>query len=311
VRSADWFAEQFGLDGPAALIGPVDRGFQGQVWRLTCGSRAYAVKEALVPLEPDQAIAAYALQQRAEAVGVVAPRQLVTPAGEPAVYVDGETLRVFDWMELGPPDRGLEATGLGRMLAALHIAGGPTAEPVDPWFVQPVGRDRWVELVAELRLADAPFAATLDGLVEELTGNEAAMEPPRELLVCHRDLWADNVRAGPGGAPVVIDWDNCGPAPMAGELAMVLVEFGTTPARARDLHAAYVDAGGPARLTGRGDFTMPLAVLHHLVELGARQWLAASGDLARRRAAGRVTEFTDAPLLLADVDRLLNAVGVV
>ena len=70
------------------------------------------------------------------------------------------------------------------------------------------------------------------------------------------------------GSPVVIDWDNCGPAPMAGELAMVLVEFGTTPARARDLHAAYVDAGGPARLTGRGDFTMPVAVLHHLVEIG-------------------------------------------
>jgi len=54
---------------------------------------------------------------------------------------------------------------------------------------------------------------------------------------------------------------------------------------------------------------MPVAVLHHLVELGARQWLAASGELARRRAAGRVTEFTDGPLLLADIDLLLDAVA--
>ena len=135
------------------------------------------------------------------------------------------------------------------------------------------------------------------------------MEEPRDLIMCHRDLWADNLRADADGTPVVIDWDNCGPAPMAGELAMVLVEFGSTPDRARDLYAAYVDAGGPARITGPSDFTMPIAVLHHIVEIGARQWLAASGDLARRRAAGRVTEFTDDPLLLADVERLLDAIA--
>ena len=71
-----------------------------------------------------------------------------------------------------------------------------------------------------------------------------------------------------------------------------------------------MDAGGPARISGPGDFTMPIAVLHHhLSSSGARQWLAASGDVARRRAAGRVTEFTDDPLLLADIDRLLAAIA--
>ena len=107
MKTADWFAEQFGLDGAAALVGPVDRGFQGQVWRLTCGARTYAVKEALVPLDHDQVVAAYTLQQRAEAAGVRAPRQLLTVTGDPAVYVDGETLRVFDWVDLAAPDRGL------------------------------------------------------------------------------------------------------------------------------------------------------------------------------------------------------------
>jgi Ser/Thr protein kinase RdoA (MazF antagonist) len=309
VKSADWLAERFGLSGPVTLDGPVDRGFQGQVWRLTCGSRAYAVKEALVPLDHDQVVAAYELQQRAEAAGVMAPRQLLTVTGDPAVYADGETLRLFDWLELAPPDRDLDAIELGRLLAALHTAGGPTTEEVDPWFVEPVGRDHWVELVAELRLAGAPFAATLGDLVDELTASEAVLEAPRDVRVCHRDLWADNLRAEADGHPVVIDWDNCGPAPSAGELAMVLVEFGSTPARARDLYTAYVDAGGPARITGRGDFTMPIAVLHHIVETGARQWLAASGDVARHRAAGRVTEFTDVPFLLADVERLLAALA--
>ena len=308
MRSAEWFAAEFGLDGPADLVGPVDRGFQGQVWRLTCGARTYAVKEALAPLDRDQVVAAYALQQRAEAAGVVAPRQLLTVAGEPAVHVDGETLRVFDWVELAPPDRALEPTALGGLLARLHLAGGPTAEAVDPWFVDPVGRDRWVELVTELRLAEAPFAAGLGALVDDLAASESVLQAPRDVIVCHRDLWADNLRVGADGSPVVIDWDNCGPAPMAGELAMVLVEFGTTPSRARDLHTAYVDAGGPARITGPCDLGRPIAVLHHLVEIGARQWLAASGDVARRRAADRVTEFTDDPLLLADVERLLAAI---
>ena len=309
MRSAEWLAERFGLGGPASLEGPVDRGFQGRVWRLTCGARAYAVKEALVPLDHDQVVAAYALQQRAETAGAVAPRQLLTVAGDPAVYVDGETLRIFEWLELAPPDRDLDAIGLGRLLARLHIAGGPTSGAVDPWFVDPVGRDRWVELVAELRLAGAPFATTLGTLVDELAASEAVLEEPRDLTVCHRDLWADNLRAGADGSPAVIDWDNCGPAPAAGELAMVLVEFGSTPARVRDLYTAYVDAGGPARITGPGDFTMPIAVLHHIVEIGAHQWLAASGDVARRRAAGRVTEFTDDPLRLTDIERLLAAVA--
>jgi fructosamine-3-kinase len=309
VKSAEWLADRFGLGGPATLAGPVDRGFQGQVWRLTCGTRAYAVKEALVPLDHHQVVAAYALQQRAESAGVAAPRQLLTVAGDPAVYVDAETLRVFEWLELAPPDRDLDATVLGRLLAALHTVGGPTTGAVDPWFVEPVGRDHWVELVAELRLAGAPFAGVLGDLVDDLATSEAVLESPRDVIICHRDLWADNLRAAADGSAVVIDWDNCGPAPMAGELAMVLVEFGSTPARARELYTAYVEADGPARITGPGDFTMPITVLHHIVEIGARQWLAASGVLARRRAAGRVTEFTDHPLLLADIERLLDAVA--
>jgi Ser/Thr protein kinase RdoA (MazF antagonist) len=309
VRSADWFAEQFGLPGPATLEGPVDRGLQGQVWRLTCGGRAYAVKEALAPIDPAQVRAAYALQRRAEATGVLAPRQLLTADGEPAAYVDGETLRVFDWLELAAPDRDLDPVALGRCLAALHRAGGATRAPVDPWFTEPVGRDHWRELLAELVLAGAPFVEPLTEALPELLAGEAVMEPPRDVLVCHRDLWADNVRAGEQNRPVVIDWDNCGPASAAGELAMVLAEFGTSVSRAADLHAAYREAGGPARLTGIGDFTMPLAVLHHLVELAARQWLAASGDQARGRAAVRVTEFTDDPFHLADARRLLAAVG--
>lgn len=317
MRPADWLTECFGLGSPALLEGPVDRGYQGQVWRLACGAMTYAIKETFAPLDHGQVMAAYSLQNCAGLRGVAAPRQLLTVDGEPAVYADGETLRVFDWVELAGPDRGLNAAGVGAMLAALHLTADlsdsvvapATAESdksvVDPWYVEPVGRSRWVELIAELRLAGAPFADDLDALLPELLASESIMTPPREVIVCHRDLWADNVRAGADGTPVVIDWDNCGPASAPGELALVLAEYGTAPDRARDLYRAYVAAGGPARLTEVADFTMPIAVLHHLAELGARQWLAAGGELARQRAGARVREFTDDPFGLAHARGLL------
>lgn len=306
MRSAEWFVDRFGLTGDASLVGPVDRGFQGQVWQLVCGSGTYAVKETTAPLAPAQVRAAYALQTRAAARGVAAPRQLPTVDGEPAAYVDGETWRVFDWVTLAGPDRGLDPAAVGRLLAALHATGGPADGKVDGWYVDAIGRDRWVELIAELRCAGAPFADDLDAQLDDLLALAATFEPPQDQLMCHRDLWADNVRAGPAG-PVVIDWDNCGPASAVGELAMVLVEFGTSAGRARLLYDAYCGAGGPARLVGLGDFTMPGAVLQHLLELGATQWLAAGGDQARQRAEQRVREFTDDPFGVAQAAELLDA----
>lgn len=309
MKSAAWFAERFGLAGSARLDGPLDRGYQGQIWRLTCGSHTYAVKETFAPLDHDQVLLAYEFQRRAERLGVHAPRQLCTRDGQPAAYAEGETLRLFDWVDLAGPDRGLDPVTVGRTLAALHLSGDVTnwSGDVDPWYVEPIGRHRWTELIAELRVVGAPFADDLAGLLPELVESESITEPPREVITCHRDLWADNVRRGPTGATVVIDWDNCGPASAPGELAMVLVEFGTTAARARRLYDAYLRAQGPARILGVGDFTMPIVVLHHLVELGARQWLAAAGEVARRRAAERVREFTDDPFGLDQARVLLAA----
>lgn len=309
MRSAAWIAEQFGLDGDAVLEGPVDRGYLGQIWRLTCDGAAFAVKEALAPLHRGQVETAYAFQVRAAALGVVAPRQLVTVGGEPAVYADGETLRAFAWVDLAGPDRALDPAELGRTLAALHRAGGSVTDRADPWFHAPVGRAGWDGLVADLAAAGAPFTGDIADLVDELVAAESIMvEPGPELIMAHRDLWADNLRADASGRLVIIDWDNCGAASANQELAMVLVEFGTTPERARTLYRSYRAADGPAVLTGIGDVTMPLAVMNHLLELGSRQWLAATDDVGRERAAGRVAEFVDDPFLVPEAEQLLAAV---
>ena len=92
---------------------------------------------------------------------------------------------------------------------------------------------------------------------------------------------------------------------------MPLFEFAAGDAgRARDLYGEYVRRGGPGRVNRRGDFSMAVAQLLHILELHCRGWLdrTASEDESTRDEAA-VREFTDGPLTLEVIDELLDAVG--
>ena len=105
----------------------------------------------------------------------------------------------------------------------------------------------------------------------------------------------------------VFDFDNCGPADPSQELAFVLAEFAIDGGeRARTLVAAYADAGGTGRVTGPGTFSMVIATLGHIVELGCRGWLAATTDEAREDNAAWVAESTTRPFTRETVARLLD-----
>ena len=90
---------------------------------------------------------------------------------------------------------------------------------------------------------------------------------------------------------------------------MVVFEFGQDDAvRQRALYDAYREAGGPGRLTGRADFAMTVAQLHHIGHRHLRMWLAARDREGRARSLAGVEEFLGEPFLLADVDAALGAV---
>src|SRR4051812_49527142 len=84
---AGLLASVFGLDGDTRLEGPVERGEQGQVWRLEVGGQRYAVKEVLVPLADEQAQLADAFSRRAQAGGGRAPQAILNPGGEGVAWV--------------------------------------------------------------------------------------------------------------------------------------------------------------------------------------------------------------------------------
>ncbi|SNY68795.1 phosphotransferase [Paractinoplanes atraurantiacus] len=262
--------------------GPVARGRQGEVWRLDTSDGRWAVK---VPFHP-QAFAGGALQEKACAAGVPAPAVRRTVDG--ALFGD-KHIRVYEWVELGPPDPLMDPELVGATVAAIHRVFVPAHGPVEAWHTAPVGAARWDELIALVH--EAPFAARLAALRDELVALEEWLTPPATLQMCHRDLWADNVLPTPDGGLCVIDWENSGPADPAQELACVLFEFGRTdPGRARALMSSYIAAGGPARISRVGDFSMLIAQLGHIAELAGSNWLSAGARPESAAWIGEVLE---------------------
>ncbi len=184
-------------------------------------------------------------------------------------------------------------------------------QPVDPWFTDPVGADRWGELCRALAAAEAPFADHMAAFRHEWIALEQLLEPPADLRTCHRDLWADNVRRTTTGDLCVIDWDDCGLSDPSQELCLILYEFGLGDAgRTRSLYSAYVDAGGPGRVDRRGNFATVIAQLGHIGENACVAWLASDSAHERERNVGRVHEFAvDRPLTRAVIDAILDAIA--
>jgi Ser/Thr protein kinase RdoA (MazF antagonist) len=307
---ATTIAEHFSLGGSAELEGPVARGRLGQVWRLDSDSGSFAVKEWFAGPDPEDIAAAAGFADRLEAAGVATPAVVRTRSGEVTAEVDGTLVRVFEWVDLLPPTRWLDPGAVGRVVAAMHQLGAPSRDPIDRWFSTGVGGRTWTDLHARATAADAPFAPALGGLLDDLVAVESVIEGVADPIVCHRDLWADNLLRTMDGQVCVLDLENSGPADPSQELAMVLFEFGLDdPARVRQLHAAYVAAGGPGRVSRRGHFTMLVAVQAHIAQLVCARWIGSDDPIERKQLEAAVLEILDDPVTLARIDRILAAVG--
>jgi aminoglycoside phosphotransferase (APT) family kinase protein len=314
VRALDGteIARRFGLGGRARRSdGPVARGKQGLVWRLDTADGRWAVKAPLSWPGEDEVRQTTEFQEAARAAGVPAPD--VRRAADGHIFADlgGTRVRVYEWVDLLPPDPGLDPAVVGEVVAAVHQVPVANVGPVDPWFQEPVGAGRWDELVHLMTQAGAPFADRLADLRDELVALESWIEPPDVLRACHRDLWADNVLPTAAGGVCVLDWDNSGQADPSQELGYVLFEFARDDVRrARTLYDAYRDAGGPGRLNRRGHFSMLIAQLGHITEIAATDWLQPNPRSPdRAESESWISEVFDDPHTRERLDDLLAAVA--
>ncbi len=304
-------ARRFGLGRPVRLSdGPVARGKQGLVWRLDTTDGSWAVKMPFGLPDKDEIAATTAFQEAACAAGVPAPQVRRTTEGRVFATVAGQLARVYEWVDLMPPDVRLDPGRVGAVVAAIHRVPAGNLSPPDPWYHEPVGAGRWDHLIRQLTEAGAPFADRLADLRDELVALESWIEPPQSLQTCHRDLWADNVLPTADGGVCVIDWEDSGPADPSQELGCVLFEFSRAdPGRARALTDAYRQADGPATVSRRGHFSMLIAQLGHINETAATDWLTPNPRSPKRAdAAAWIGETLDQPHTREVLDAILAAV---
>jgi Ser/Thr protein kinase RdoA (MazF antagonist) len=295
------------LVAPARLAA---RGQMGVVWLLRTERGRFAVKQLLNAVTEDAVATEVALQSEMVRRGVPAPEPLRTPDGRVLTEIDGVLVRVFTWVDLAEPRIDLDPAAVGGLLATLHRDPLSAAGPVDAWYAEPVPEATWQNLGGALAGAGAPFAAEFEDFARHQLRIQEFFAPPRGLQLCHRDLWADNLRTTTMGGLCVIDWELCGPADPGQELAVLLVEFCYgSPQRASTLYAAYRDGGGTGRITGRGDFTMAQAQFGHFATTAAQRWLATDDEQSRNRAEAWFRLGLENPLDLAHVDELLGAVA--
>jgi aminoglycoside phosphotransferase (APT) family kinase protein len=259
---------------------------------------------------PDEVRFATAFHEAAYAAGVPTPQVRRTTEGRVWATMDGSQVRMYEWVDLHPPDACLDPALVGGVVAAIHRVSVTDLGELDPWYRDPVGADRWDQLVEQVRDAGAPFARRLADLRDELVALESWIEPPQRLATCHRDLWADNVLPTADGGVCVIDWENSGPADPSQELGCVLFEFARSdPGRARALINAYREAGGPATVSRRGHFSMLIAQLGHITEMAATDWLQPTPRSPDRAdSAAWIGEVLDEPHTRELLESLLEEV---
>lgn len=301
---ADWVRSEFGLgDGPVEWrVG--GRGAVGEIWRLTVGDRAFAVKCPFGAVDLDDVRSEAALLDHLAAQGIEVPTHVTSTHGQLVVDVPaglgGGSARVSHWIDGTPVgERAAElADEVGTLLALLHRAAPAADGPPTGWHATMVPGDDWADLVG--RSVGQPWH---DALVAR-EGEHAAY---RELVdragpgtgpfvVGHRDLHPDNALVAPDGGLRALDWEDAGAVSPTRELAKVLVQWhvlgdAVDEAAVARTAAAYREAGGPGQLTAVEDFAMVLCNETNFLARQVRLALDRTAPAPRReQAQGEVAE---------------------
>jgi Ser/Thr protein kinase RdoA (MazF antagonist) len=303
-------AAEFDLGEVVTHEGPTGRGEWGFVFRLTTSAGDWAVKQLIEPQVEAAVREDVDLVAAARGAGVPTPAMLTSRAGCVLLEVDGQQLRVSQWVDLRDVDRMLDPSAVGSTLAALHRTPFDGSRGEDPWYRAPVGARRWDELRSGLAAAGAPFADDLAAMRDELVSLEQLLVDPDDLRTCHRDLFPENLRGTTSGSVCVIDWDEHGLAGASQELAFVVWAFaGGRADRAREIMQSYDAGGGPGRIRSAGDFTMLIASLGHINERACTRWLDHPPEHPEReRMAALFGECVAERLTRDSIQELLEAV---
>jgi len=107
---------------------------------------------------PDDAAADVAYREAMLASGAVSmPRPIRTVAGQVLVDVAGYQVRAYEWVDLLAMDPDLDPAVVGATLAAIHQVHYAPARPLIGWYTDPVGAQRWTQLLDDAKAGAAPL----------------------------------------------------------------------------------------------------------------------------------------------------------
>ncbi|MET8132411.1 aminoglycoside phosphotransferase family protein [Streptomyces sp. NPDC005251] len=318
--TAECMAETYDLGAGPWTLTPVTRGALGQIWKLSGNGSSWAVKELLFGCDEAQVHREAALRQAAENLGIASPRLIPNRHGS---YVSrlasssgGSHVKLYDWID-GPTADASDPDTLdwfGRTMALLHTAGVGASEAPGSWYEQCPQDAEWKDLHTRVQQAGLPWSDALGRFIANSAADLARWVSPSEpddLVMSHLDLQPQNVLVGPDG-PVLLDWDNAGPASAERELARALYVWSgrnrPTVDSAIRLARAYRSAGGPATVKGPQSFSMLFATDLNFIRVQAECAIDPTVTAAQREFASNqvVASLRGVPDLSA-VSRLATA----
>lgn len=312
----DAVSAAFGLGRAIGSPAFAARGELGRIWRLQTTDGEWAVKELLQATDEQAAAADVAFQEAAIGTGVLMPRPVISRSGTVLASIESAgapvTVRVYSWVELAPGPTPAPAHEAASILGRLHGLAIAVEGRPDPWFTDVPRLDTWHDLLGRARLTGAEWLPVLERLVPELIAGYPIVAVGRHepVIRCHLDFNPENVLLDAGGSPVVIDWENSGPAAAEQELASALAEFVPDAAGAASFQQAYADAGGPALVRDRTSFAMTLAVQANLVAWYADR--ALGGTITpedRARSAHWIEDIAANVFTIDRIDAWLDALA--
>lgn len=311
--------EFFGLgDAKTARSEQVGRGAMGMVWRLDAAGASYAVKELFWEVDPAAIRREVDFCLAAAAAKVRAPHPLAGAGGEYLCSIrhngDLQRARLYTWAAGVPidPFAPSAAANIGALLGRLHALRRSPTSPPDDWYEVTFSPEVFATLTDEGLSRGLPWARTLRArlpLIERLVPL-VSRAPRDELIESHLDLAPSNVLVDQDG-PVLLDWDDVGPAHPDRELAWVLLRW-CAPDNAVDERAtvtmleSYRAHGGHGWVRSREAFAMSAATWLNFIETQVRLTLdparaehAAFSEAAIRQSLAR-------PPAPATMDRIID-----
>jgi len=256
---AEALASAFGL-GPVQSLRPVSYTPMGRVWSLTTAEGRWLAVPGYPWMSEEQAEIGVQLQTAAGAVGIASPMLRRSRVGRLVASIGGTPWRIAGWMELGPspitPVPATLARRIGEIAGTLHTLAISSDAAINPYLMHRHSESEWRQLLHRAHAADRPWADRLDEQLPVLAdlGAIGTTTTPGDLILCNSNLIPENVRMGPKGEVIVLEWTFTGALTAELEVASLLTHWAMRPRLNRIAASAFAEgytevAGAFPRLT--------------------------------------------------------------